>query len=390
MDANLDNEFRSWLGQLAIDWLIPEADVPRRLGPKEIDNRLKAYPVLGRVLARIPIDIQELADAARACWTLLEQFDAIRLNEFLKHPESVVAVTTLISDFPADETSAAGRIDAFIELCRTLGSGGAKSSGLSASSAALLASTILTAALPKRFVDFRQTRWKEFADSIGYPNLPAEKPTYGEMIVWAGKFAKAIAKTETFQRHWPAGEPLWTIAGICWEKRNLPTVYGPDAADRYHYEEDFEEGWEVLRPHLVRERNSSLIDRAKALWSAADPLLRCDICRFSFLEAYGELGRQFIEAPHKQPLQSIKAGAKAKIEDLAKVCANCHRMLHVGQVSRPIEELRAVIKRGDRALAGPIAENALRGNSVRMTDGSPSDYLKPQSEKYDMPEIDME
>jgi hypothetical protein len=51
MDDKLNDEFRSWLGQLAIDWLIPEADVPRHLGPQEVDNRLKAYPVLGRAVA---------------------------------------------------------------------------------------------------------------------------------------------------------------------------------------------------------------------------------------------------------------------------------------------------------------------------------------------------
>ncbi|MGA2259073.1 MAG: HNH endonuclease [Thermoguttaceae bacterium] len=261
---------------------------------------------------------------------------------------------------------------------------------MNASSAALLASTILTAAFSKRFVDFRQARWKDLADSLGYPHLAAEKPTYGEMLVWAGRFASAIAETETFQRHWPTGEPLWTIAGICWDKKNLPTVYSPDAADRYHYEEDFEEAWEVLRPHLIRERNSIVMDRAKSLWFEADPLLRCDICGFSFVEAYGELGKQFIEAHHKQPLDSIKAGARTKIEDLAKVCANCHRMLHVGQVSRQIEELRTILKRRDRASEKQIAENVFRGNSLRVSDRSTSDYLRPPSEKYDMPEIDME
>ena len=105
-----------------------------------------------------------------------------------------------------------------------------------------------------------------------------------------------------------------------WDKKNLPVVYVPDAADRYHYEEDFEEGWEVLRPHLVRERNSMLIDRVKALWFEADPLLRCDICGFSFVEAYGNSAGSSSKPITNSRCNPSKPGSRTKIEDLTKVC----------------------------------------------------------------------
>ena len=74
-----------------------------------------------------------------------------------------------------------------------------KGENVNASSAAVLASTLLTARFPERFVDFRQLRWKEFADDLGYPYPTIEKPYYGAMLIWAGRFARAIAETETFR-----------------------------------------------------------------------------------------------------------------------------------------------------------------------------------------------
>jgi putative restriction endonuclease len=85
-----------------------------------------------------------------------------------------------------------------------------------------------------------------------------------------------------------------------------------------------EEGAATLRTHLRRERSKSLVYRFKrALTSFA-----CVVCDFDFARKYGELGRGFIEAHHKIPVAQLKPGAKTELEDLAPVCANCHRMLH--------------------------------------------------------------
>ena len=109
MDNRLNDEFRAWLGQLALDWSIPESAVSENLGPKEIENRLNAYPALGRAVVQDPIDMQQFGDAARQCWALAEKFDTIRLNEFLGHPESGSAVRAFVAEFPGRETEAAAR-----------------------------------------------------------------------------------------------------------------------------------------------------------------------------------------------------------------------------------------------------------------------------------------
>jgi len=90
------------------------------------------------------------------------------------------------------------------------------------------------------------------------------------------------------------------------------------------------EGRRRLVTHYRIERDRRVVDRAKAAWIVADPLLRCSTCRMSFLETYGDLGTGYIEAHHKTPLSDLASGdeIETRIEDLAPVCSNCHRMLH--------------------------------------------------------------
>jgi len=61
--------------------------------------------------------------------------------------------------------------------------------------------------------------------------------------------------------------------------------------------------------------------------------LFCTICGFNFLKIYGQLGKDFIEVHHMEPmhLKDIK-GESCPIEVALKkvtlVCPNCHRMIH--------------------------------------------------------------
>jgi predicted HNH restriction endonuclease len=99
-----------------------------------------------------------------------------------------------------------------------------------------------------------------------------------------------------------------------------------------------EEGRELLRQHIVRERSALLIARFKAIHRP----LKCEVCGFDFAVAYGEMGKGFIEAHHVKPLVDVRPGDKTKLEDLAAVCSNCHRMLHRTYPSMSVEKLRAL------------------------------------------------
>lgn len=90
----------------------------------------------------------------------------------------------------------------------------------------------------------------------------------------------------------------------------------------------FPEGKELYLLHKSKERNRKLIKEAKDRRTKIDPNLHCDVCNRSFLEIYGEIGRNFIEAHHLYPISKLTKEVEAKVEDLAMVCSNCHRMLH--------------------------------------------------------------
>lgn len=77
--------------------------------------------------------------------------------------------------------------------------------------------------------------------------------------------------------------------------------------------------------HKYRERNNSLVYKKKNEALRKGKLF-CECCNFDFSKAYPTVGSGFIECHHKIP---IHQGARiTSIDDLALVCANCHRMLH--------------------------------------------------------------
>jgi predicted HNH restriction endonuclease len=94
--------------------------------------------------------------------------------------------------------------------------------------------------------------------------------------------------------------------------------------------------------HKYRERDPKLVERKKQE-SIAQNKLFCECCDFDFAKAYPTHGEGFIECHHKLP---ISQGERiTKLEDLALVCSNCHRMLHKkckGQYLT-IEELKNII-----------------------------------------------
>ena|SRR5579859_350120 len=115
-------------------------------------------------------------------------------------------------------------------------------------------------------------------------------------------------------------------------------------------EEIFKEGGILVqfRKHIRIERDRTVPKRAKEIRLRSDPLLHCDVCRFSFVEKYGEIGAEFIEAHHKIPLGKIRRERITKIRDIALVCSNCHRMIHGSNPLLTIEELRKLVKSYNR------------------------------------------
>lgn len=108
-------------------------------------------------------------------------------------------------------------------------------------------------------------------------------------------------------------------------------------------ESTFPEGAESYKLHKKRERDSKIVVAAKARRFRDTQKLECEICATDFHLVYGELGLGFIEAHHKIPVAQLDGKTPTRVEDLAMVCSNCHRMLHRSG-GRTVEELRKIVQ----------------------------------------------
>jgi putative restriction endonuclease len=107
----------------------------------------------------------------------------------------------------------------------------------------------------------------------------------------------------------------------------------------------FPEGAIKQRLHLARERNRTLVAAAKNTFKKQHGgRLYCQVCAFDFNARYGPLGDDYIEAHHTVLVSELTEGSTTRIDDLAMVCANCHRMLHRRRPWLRMEELRQLLR----------------------------------------------
>ena len=118
----------------------------------------------------------------------------------------------------------------------------------------------------------------------------------------------------------------------------LPEIQPEDGESTYP------EGIEIYKQHKQRERDPKIVKTVKENRLLKDSDLKCDVCDFSFRRIYGELGAGFIEAHHTIPVSELRGKRKTKIEEIALVCSNCHRMLHSGKQLLSIEELQEILR----------------------------------------------
>ncbi|MER6021194.1 HNH endonuclease [Streptomyces anulatus] len=116
------------------------------------------------------------------------------------------------------------------------------------------------------------------------------------------------------------------------------------------------EGKLLLRRHRSRERNKALRKRKIDAALRQGRPLACEACGFDFEQVYGDRGSGYIECHHVVPLHEAGEG-RTKLNDLALICANCHRMIHRRAPWPTPAELRASIEQkhaDDRRAAGAL------------------------------------
>jgi 5-methylcytosine-specific restriction protein A len=114
-----------------------------------------------------------------------------------------------------------------------------------------------------------------------------------------------------------------------------------------------EEGGLLMRRHRTRERDPKLRDAKIAQALATGGGLACEVCGFDFAATYGERGAGYIESHHVVPLH-VTGSRTVRLDDLALICSNCHRMIHrTARWLRP-DELRAIVQDA-RSSARPLS-----------------------------------
>lgn len=106
----------------------------------------------------------------------------------------------------------------------------------------------------------------------------------------------------------------------------------------YPTEEKHKEGATITISANIYERNPTA--RNKCIGHYGDS---CQVCKMSFKEKYGEIGKNFIHVHHIVPLAAIKEEYEVDpIKDLIPVCPNCHAMLHRSNLT--LDQLRGLVK----------------------------------------------
>ncbi|MEV4631531.1 HNH endonuclease [Micromonospora sp. NPDC049523] len=121
---------------------------------------------------------------------------------------------------------------------------------------------------------------------------------------------------------------------------NLTTGPDPDLPDP-----TADEGGVLLRQHLRRERDPKIRKAKIADAKLRGLVIACEICGFDFAKTYGARGIDYIECHHRTPLH-VTGPTKTKLEDLALICSNCHRMIHRTKPWLTVEDLRSIVRRG--------------------------------------------
>ena len=113
--------------------------------------------------------------------------------------------------------------------------------------------------------------------------------------------------------------------------------------------QEAQEGRVLTRLHRYRERNRAIVEERKKLALKTLGYLACEACGFDFSTVYGNAGNGLIDVHHTKPVHTLTEGEKTKLEDLALLCANCHRVVHSSRKWLTVHEVRLAFQKNAKA-----------------------------------------
>jgi predicted HNH restriction endonuclease len=151
-----------------------------------------------------------------------------------------------------------------------------------------------------------------------------------EGVVWL-EFANDFGRLQSV---------CWAIRKILNESTDRPDLSGDDEPDIA----EAEEGRLLTRLHRYRERSRKLVALAKKAAMQKYGRLFCQACGFDFGKRYGPTGEGLIDVHHTRPVQTLVEGNITKVDELALLCANCHRVVHSKRKWLSVDDVASLVR----------------------------------------------
>ena len=103
------------------------------------------------------------------------------------------------------------------------------------------------------------------------------------------------------------------------------------------------EGRMLTRLHAYKERDRSFAAKVRKYFKQKHGgKLHCVACGLKPELLYDDRGERCIEAHHIIPIEELQPDSITRVDDMAMVCASCHRVIHSRKPCLTIEEVRAL------------------------------------------------
>jgi len=152
-------------------------------------------------------------------------------------------------------------------------------------------------------------------------------------------------RSEVAQHENKASGPLSRVIFLRAAGESGSRIPAPDLDGKDHFAS---EGRRLWVAHFRRERHRGLVALKKRYVLQQTGRLRCEVCGFDFATFYEPYAIEFCEAHHRKPLATAGEATMTKPEDLAILCSNCHRVIHLIDPMPTVEALAEVLHRNKR------------------------------------------
>ena len=104
------------------------------------------------------------------------------------------------------------------------------------------------------------------------------------------------------------------------------------------------EGRLLVRMHVYRERDRNFARKVREYYKLqGGGQLVCHACSCVPVDMYGPAGESCMEAHHKVPIEQLQPDSITVVNDMAMLCASCHRVVHSEKPCLTVDQVNALV-----------------------------------------------